>query len=182
MIPVHCLPFLALQVYIGYSLIWPSFFSKTYTSQQNNDTCMYPQHCEPIHRGSYQSEMVSNLASLNSPWRETPLEGHGLESHMGLLKHTLDSKPDMGDETVCFLFLPPQTKSSNPLSPLASLDPLCRKHFPLLGRMLLPLRMSNTKDVGQEDSCPSQLSHFIYSKLKTDRPCSVFQLSKISEK
>lgn len=32
--------------------------------------------------------------------RQTPAEGHGLESCVGLLKPTLDSNPDMSDKTV----------------------------------------------------------------------------------
>lgn len=74
MIPMHYFPFQALQVYIYYDFLWPSFFCKMYASQQKDITCLYPQHCEPIHSGPYQSEMVPNLESLNSPRRGNVLQ------------------------------------------------------------------------------------------------------------
>lgn len=107
--------------------------------------------------------------------RECPPEGHGLKSRVGLLEHTLVSKPDMGDKTVCCLFLPsvftsPQNQPSRPLSPLGSLDPPCRKPWLWLGRTLLPSRVSShTEDMGREDSCPSQFSCRIYNALSQIR-------------
>lgn len=75
--------------------------------------------------------------------RETPAEGHGLESHVGLLKCTMVSKSDMGDKTVCSLSPPsvltsPQNQPSRPLSLWASLDCPSKKCFLLLGGHFCP--------------------------------------------
>lgn len=74
--------------------------------------------------------------------RETPAEGHGLESCAGLLKHTSDSKPDMGAKTVLpfspiYIYLS-QNQSSRLPSLWVSLDCPSKKCCLLLGGYFCP--------------------------------------------
>lgn len=81
--------------------------------------------------------------------RDSSAEGYGLETCAELLKHTLDSKPDMGDKIVCSLSLPPvftspQNQSPRPPSLWVSLECPYKKHFLLLGGHFCPWEQTPT--------------------------------------
>lgn len=131
---------------------------------------------KPIHRGSYRSEMVPNLESLNTLWSGKLLqEAADWEAMLGCWS-TLWAQSLIWVIRLCgpsfshlYFYLSPKPAAHQPSSPLpllASLDPPRRKSFPLLGRNLLPLRVNtHTDGVGWGDSCPLQLSCLIYNAL-----------------